>query len=64
MHKTPTQELIDSLIECYNIAHITELAERVKMPQPTLLRIYNGQVPKYKTIEPLLDYFGLSYDSF
>lgn len=64
MNKTPVQILIDSLIDRHNIAHITELADRVKMHQPTLLRIYNGQVPKYKTIRPLLDYFGISYDRF
>ena len=64
MNKTPTQELIDSLIARYCIAHLTGLAERVKMRQPTLLRIYNGQVPKFRTIKPLLDHFGISYDRF
>ena len=48
--------------ESGEIYDLTELASRSGMNQPTLYRIYTGEIeePKAKTIKPLADYFEIS----
>ncbi|MEQ1975027.1 S24 family peptidase [Xenorhabdus sp. SGI240] len=53
---------IKYLMYKHNISGMTELSNRLKVPQSTLHRIYAGEVkdPKYTTLKRLADFFGIS----